>query len=262
MRGVIHPRMRCSTRTRRRGKVTSCVTTQQKIRVVLGEDNYLVREGLERLLTDSDSINVLTCREDMASLIEAIDEFVPDVVVTDIRMPPECVDEGIRVAAWARSAHPGMGVVVLSQYSDPSLSLALLEQGVSGRGYLLKDRVRNIDEFVGAIRAVADGGSVIDPQVVEDMVASDRRRASSKLAELTAREREVLALMAQGKRNAAISRALVITENSVQKYVNTIFAKLQLPIDSDDDRRVRAVLLFLSEQGHAPSTPTGCDRAR
>jgi DNA-binding NarL/FixJ family response regulator len=237
------------------------VAPQQKIRVVLGEDNYLVREGLERLLSDSDSITVLTCREDMTSLMEAIDEFVPDVVVTDIRMPPDCVDEGIRVAAWAHKAHPGMGVVVLSQYSDPSLSLALLERGVAGRGYLLKDRVRDIDEFVVAIRAVAEGGSVIDPQVVEDMVASDRRRAFSKLAELTSRESEVLALMAQGKRNAAIARELVITENSVQKYVNTIFAKLRLPVDSDDDRRVRAVLMFLSEHGHAPAMPTGHEPA-
>jgi DNA-binding NarL/FixJ family response regulator len=231
------------------------MTEGRRIRVVLGEDNYLVREGLERLLAGTDRVDVLACREDLGSLMSAVDEHVPDVVVTDIRMPPTYEDEGIRIAGWARDAHPGIGVVGLSQYSDPSLSMELLARGVAGRAYLLKDRVRDIDEFVAAIETVADGGSVIDPQVVEDMVAAERRRASSRLGELTARERDVLALMAQGKRNGAIARVLVITENSVQKYVNSIFAKLGLTAESDDDRRVRAVLLFLAEQIHDSTPP-------
>jgi DNA-binding NarL/FixJ family response regulator len=225
------------------------------VTVVLGEDNYLVREGVERLLEATGAVRVLACRAELHSLKEAIDQLVPDVVVTDIRMPPTGLDEGVQIARWARDAHPEMGVLILSQYSDPALSVALLERGVAGRGYLLKDRVRDIDEFIAAIRTVAEGGSVIDPQVVEDMVAADRRRASSLLGELTAREREVLSLMAQGMRNGAIARALVITENSVQKYVNAIFGKLGLSGEGDDDRRVRAVLMFLSEHGHRPATP-------
>lgn len=231
------------------------MSEQQPITVVLGEDNYLVREGLERLLSAEGSVAVLACQGDLKSLMATVDELAPDVVVTDIRMPPSLVDEGIRIARWLRDAHPDVGVLVLSQYSDPSLALDLLDRGVAGRGYLLKDRVRDIGEFVSALHTVASGGSVIDPQVVEDMVAVERSRASSKLSELTAREREVLALMAQGKRNGAIAENLVIAENSVQKYVNSIFWKLGLAPDSDDDRRVRAVLLFLSEQGGSPAAP-------
>jgi DNA-binding NarL/FixJ family response regulator len=218
------------------------------IRVVLAEDDLLVREGVRRLLETREGIVVEAAAVDLDSLRQAIEAHAPDVVITDIRMPPEHLDEGIRVAGELRRTRPDVGVVVLSQYAEPSFALGLLEHGARGRAYLLKERVHEIDELVAAVRAVADGGSVIDSRVVESLVAA-QAAGTSRLAELTPRERDVLAEMARGRNNAAIATALVIAENSVQKYITSIFAKLGLAWEQDVDRRVKAVLLYLAEAG-------------
>ena len=227
------------------------------IRIVVGEDDLLVREGLERLLGARPCIDVLEVCADRDGLVRAIAAHQPDVVVTDIRMPPAGLDEGIRVANELRRTRPDVGVVILSQYMDPAFALALLEEGAAGRAYLLKERLHDIDELVAAIRAVAAGGSVIDGRVVEALVAAQTARATSRLSELTPRERDVLAEMARGRNNAAIAAELVITENSVQKYITAIFAKLGLAWEEDVDRRVKAVLLYLAEHGTtaAPDRP-------
>jgi DNA-binding NarL/FixJ family response regulator len=169
-------------------------------------------------------------------------------VVTDIRMPPTGTDEGVRAAEQLRQQHPKTGVVILSQYSDPDYALALLEKGATGRAYLLKERVSDIEQLTNAIREVANGGSVIDPKVVEGLVAAKVRKPQSPLAELTPREREVLGLMAEGKNNAAIASKLFLTERAVEKHINSIFSKLALTEEKDTNRRVRAALLFLSEE--------------
>jgi len=222
--------------------------------VVLAEDNYLVREGVSRLLEAEPDVELVAACEDRDSLLAAIEAEQPDVVLTDIRMPPTEWDEGIRVANELRDTHPEIGVVVLSQFLDPQYALALLDRGADGRAYLLKERVRDLAQLVGAIREVAEGGSVIDSKVVEALVAARSRSEESPLAELTPRERQILEEMAQGKSNAAIAAALVITERSVEKVIHSIFLKLGLTWQPDINRRVKAVLVYLSEEGAQPET--------
>jgi DNA-binding NarL/FixJ family response regulator len=220
--------------------------TALTIRVVLAEDNYLVREGVLRLLEEEDDLEVVAVCEDLPSLEQAIGDQSPDVVLTDIRMPPDNSDEGIQVANRLRATSPDTGVVALSQFAAPEYALALLEEGADGRGYLLKDRVSDAGEIPAAIREVANGGSVVDPKVVEALVGA-RSAKSSPLDELTPRERDTLEQMAQGKTNAAIAASFVITERSVEKIVHSIFQKLGLTWQEDINRRVKAVLLYLAE---------------
>ena len=217
------------------------------IRIVFAEDTYLMREGIRRLLDPEPDIELAALCSDLPSLLEAIEVEQPDVVLTDIRMPPGNLDEGIQVADRLRETSPQMGVVVLSQFAAPEYALALLEKGADRRAYLLKDRIGDTDELAGAIRAVADGGSVIDPRVVATLVAA-RTRTGSPLDELTPRELETLEQMAQGKNNAAIAASLVITERSVEKLVHSILQKLGLSWQEDINRRVKAVLLYLAER--------------
>jgi DNA-binding NarL/FixJ family response regulator len=217
------------------------------IRLVLAEDHYLVREGVRRLLEAQPGLEVVAVCGDLDSLLEAVDREAPDVVVTDIRMPPGHTDEGIQAARRLRETNPGLGVVVLSQYPDPSYALALLETGSAGRAYVLKERVHDLDQLVAAIRAVSEGGSLIDAKVVEGLVADRARPATSPLSELTTREREVLRKMAEGKNNASIGEDLVVTERSVEKVIHSIFMKLGLTWETAVHRRVKAVILYLAE---------------
>jgi DNA-binding NarL/FixJ family response regulator len=217
------------------------------IRLVLAEDHYLVREGLQRLLETRPELEVATACADLESLLAAVDAERPDVVVTDIRMPPGGSDEGIQVAARLRETAPEVGVVVLSQYASPAYALALLEGGSEGRAYLLKERLQDVDQLVAAIQAVAEGGSVIDPKVVEALVAANARGEESPLRELTPRERDVLREMAEGKNNAAIAETLVLAERSVEKVIHSIFMKLGLTWESSVHKRVKAVILYLGE---------------
>ena len=217
------------------------------IRVVLADDHYLVREGVHRLLETEADIEVVAVCDDLESLLEAADAAQPDVVVTDIRMPPGSSDEGIQAAERLRETHPAVGVVVLSQYANPSFALALLEHGSAGRAYLLKERVEDVEQLVAAIHSVAAGGSVIDPKVVEALVAANARAECSPLNDLTPRERDVLREMAEGKNNAAIAAALFLTERSVEKVIHSIFRKLGLGWETTVHRRVKAVILYLAE---------------
>jgi DNA-binding NarL/FixJ family response regulator len=219
------------------------------IRVVLAEDSYLVREGVTRLLGTADDIEVVAACDDYDSLLAAVDSEQPDVVLTDIRMPPTGTDEGIRAAEHLRETNPGTGVVLLSQYADPAYALSFLEKGSERRAYLLKERVSDLDQLRDAIVEVHRGGSVIDPKVVEALVAARSRAAESPITHLTPREREVLEQMAQGKNNAGIAAALTLTERAVEKHINSIFSKLGLSEEPDVHRRVKAVLLFLSAGG-------------
>ncbi len=217
------------------------------IRVALAEDNVLLREGISRLVSANDDFELVGVAADLPQLLRVVSEQAPDVVITDIRMPPTGTDEGIQAAAWIREHHPNAGVVVLSQYTAPAYAVALLEHGSAGRAYLLKEQVASVDELARAIRTVAQGGSVIDPRVVDELVKARSQRHMSPLSSLTARESEILAEMAQGKSNAAIAATLSITERAVEKHTNSIFAKLGLSEEKDVNRRVKAVLLFLSE---------------
>lgn len=216
------------------------------ITVILAEDNLLVREGIVRLLDAHPDIELVTTCVDFDTLVEAVEKEPPQVVLTDIRMPPSDSDEGIRAAARFRDTAPEVGVVVLSQHDEAEYALALLERGSEGRAYLLKERVSEPGQLVGAITAVAAGGSVIDPKVVEALVAARSRGAESPLAILTPREKEVLSEMAQGKTNAAIAESLFLTERAVEKHINSIFTKLDLSFEPDTNRRVMAVLRWLS----------------
>ena len=218
------------------------------VRVVVAEDSLILREGIQELLRSSPGIEVVAACADVDSLLDAVEEYQPEVVLTDIRMPPSGSDEGIRVAATLRESHPEIGVVVLSQFSEPTYVLKLLESGSDGRGYLLKDRVHNRGELVSAIDAVARGGSVIDPKIVEVLVEAKARAESSMLSRLTPREAEVLAEMAQGKSNTAIAESLVLTKRAVEKHINSIFMKLGLAASDDVSKRVKATLLFLAER--------------
>ena len=217
------------------------------IRLVLADDHYLVREGVRRLLETDPELEVAAVCGDLGALLDAVDAKDPDVVVTDIRMPPGNADEGIQAAERLRETHPAVGVVVLSQYADPGYALALLEQGSEGRAYLLKERVEDLEQIVAAIRAVAEGGSVIDPKVVESLVAENGRSEESPINQLTPRERDVLREMAEGKNNAAIAEVLFLTERSVEKVIHSIFLKLGLTWESSIHRRVKAVILYLAE---------------
>lgn len=216
------------------------------IRVVLAEDHYLVREGVRRLLETDPEIEVAAVSDDLESLLAAVDAERPDVVVTDIRMPPEGLDEGVQAAERLRVTHPDVGVVVLSQYAEPRYALALLEAGSARRAYLLKERVEDLAQLVGAIKTVAAGGSVIDPKVVEGLVAAKARAEESQLNSLTPRERDVLREMAEGKNNAAIAATLFVTERSVEKVIHSIFLKLGIAWEPSLHKRVKAVILYLA----------------
>jgi DNA-binding NarL/FixJ family response regulator len=222
------------------------------IRVVVADDSYLLREAVAGLLNATDDLTVVGQCGTLDELLAMVDDEVPDVVVTDIRMPPTGTDEGIRAASLIRARHPGIGVVVLSQYATPSYAIALLEGGSQGRAYLLKDRVARADELAAAVRAVAAGGSVIDPKVVEEVVSARSPAASSPLDRLTPREREILGEIAQGKSNAAIASSLVLSERAVEKHINSILSKLQLSDEPDVNRRVKAVLVYLAQAGGYP----------
>jgi DNA-binding NarL/FixJ family response regulator len=216
------------------------------IRVVLAEDHYLVREGVRRLLETDPEIEVAAVSEDLESLLAAVDAERPDVVVTDIRMPPNGLDEGVQAAERLRVTHPDVGVVVLSQYAEPRYALALLEAGSARRAYLLKERVEDIAQLAGAIKTVAEGGSVIDPKVVEGLVAAKARAEESQMSTLTPRERDVLREMAEGKNNAAIAATLFLTERSVEKVIHSIFLKLGIAWEPSLHKRVKAVILYLA----------------
>ena len=218
------------------------------IRIALGEDSLIVREGIHQVLAVDPDVEIVAAVADQLSLRKACDDARPDVVLSDIRMPPTNTDEGIRLAAELRESHPHIGVVILSQFSDPGYALALLEDGSDGRAYLLKERVHNRAELMAAIRAVAAGGSMIDPKVVEGLVAARSRAQHSPLNELTARELQVLAEIAQGKSNTAIADSLFLTKRAVEKHINAIFWKLGLADAADVSKRVKAALMFLSEE--------------
>ena len=225
------------------------------VRVVLAEDNALLREGISRLVDSEDDLEIAGVASDLPELLSLVEEVLPDVVVTDIRMPPTGTDEGIRAASWIREHHPDVGVVVLSQFTSPIYALALLEAGSAGCAYLLKERVAGADELAQAIRTVAAGGSVIDPLVVDELVRARSSRRPSDLSWLTPRESEILAEMAQGKSNGAIAATLEVSERAVEKHSNAIFSKLGLSEERDANRRVKAVLVYLSEHDGGMSPP-------
>ena len=216
------------------------------VRVVLAEDSLLMREGIISVLALSDEIDLVDSCGNYDELIAAVSEHEPDVVITDIRMPPTQTDEGIRAANEIRKTNPDVGVVVLSQYVEPDYAMTLFDQGSDGRAYLLKERVGDVEELATAVKRVADGGSVVDPKVVDALIEA-RTRTSSVVDRLTERESEVLAEIAKGGTNAAVGEALFISPRSVEKHVNSIFMKLDLSDETDSNRRVRAVLLYLAD---------------
>jgi len=217
------------------------------LRLVLADDHYLVREGTRRLLETQPDVEVVASCGDLDSLLAAVEAELPDVVVTDIRMPPTGTDEGIRAADLLRETHPQIGVVVLSQYAEPRYALPLLEHGTARRAYLLKERVDDVDQLVGAIRTVAEGGSVVDPKVVEALLAEKSRAERSPLHDLTPREQDVLREMASGKNNATIAATLFLTERSIEKVIHSIFLKLGLGWETTVHKRVKAVVMYLAE---------------
>jgi DNA-binding NarL/FixJ family response regulator len=219
------------------------------IRVIVAEDSLLVREGIAKLLEADGDFEVSALVDDLPSLLDAVTSDPPDVVVTDIRMPPTGTDEGVQAATQLRDSHPELGVVVLSQYAEPAYALALLDGGSERRAYLLKERISDPDQLGQAIRDVATGGSVIDPKVVEVLVAARSRARTSPLEHLTPRETEVLAEIAQGKNNAAVGASLGLSERAVEKHISSLFAKLGLSEEPQTHRRVKAVLLYLAETG-------------
>jgi DNA-binding NarL/FixJ family response regulator len=223
------------------------------IRVVVADDNLLVREGVEQVLEGAPDIEVVAVCDDLPSLREAVERTTPDVVLTDIRMPPTSSDEGIRFSRELKETRPTVGVVVLSQYAEPEYALALLEHGSERRGYLLKERVHDRTDVVSAIENVAAGGSVVDPAIIDELVAARAQAPRSPLDDLTPRERDVLGLVAQGKSNAAVAESLVLTKHAVEKHVGSIFLKLGLSEAEDVSKRVMATLVFLSGSGAAGS---------
>jgi DNA-binding NarL/FixJ family response regulator len=224
------------------------------VRVVFAEDNYLVREGTAALLASSDEVDLVATASDLGGLLSAVEAERPDAVLTDIRMPPTNTTEGIDAARKIREQHPDVGVVVLSQYAEEDYAYELLKDGAAGLGYLLKERVADLEEIVRALNEVAKGGSVLDPRVVEALVARKDKLAHSPLAQLTDREREVLGHMAQGQNNSAIARSLFLTERAVEKHINSLFHKLDLSEEPDVHRRVMAVLAFLRDAEHPGSS--------
>jgi DNA-binding NarL/FixJ family response regulator len=217
------------------------------VAIALADDSLIVREGVAQILAAESEMRVVASCGDLPSLLEAVEAERPDVVVTDIRMPPTSTDEGIRLATLLREEHPDIGVVVLSNYAEPAYALALLESGSEGRAYLLKERVHDRAQLVAAIESVAAGGSMLDSKIVEPLVAARLRIERSPVAGLTGREREVLAEIAKGKSNAAIADSLVLTKRAVEKHINSIFLKLNLSDAEDVSKRVKATLLFLAE---------------
>ena len=222
------------------------------VRLVLAEDSYLMREGIRASLALDEGLDLVAACGSYDELLAAVEQFRPDVVLTDIRMPPTQTDEGIRAANLIRDEYPGIGVVVLSQYVEPDYAVRLFAAGSDGRAYLLKERVGDIDELAGAIRRVAEGGSVLDPKVVDALIEGRSREASSVLDRLTEREREVLAEVAKGGSNAAIGEALFISARSVEKHIGSIFTKLDLPETDESTGRVRAVLVYLGALQESP----------
>jgi len=222
------------------------------IRLVLAEDSFLMREGISASIELDDELELVAACGSYDELLAAVGTHRPDVVLTDIRMPPTQTDEGIRAADHIRTEHPEIGVVVLSQYVEPDYAVRLFADGSDGRAYLLKERVGDIAELSAAIRRVAAGGSVLDPSVVDALIEGRASNATSVLDRLTEREREVLAEMATGRSNAAIGANLFISPRSVEKHIGSIFTKLDLPETDDVNRRVRAVLVYLTELQGAP----------
>jgi DNA-binding NarL/FixJ family response regulator len=218
------------------------------IRVVVGEDSAVAREGIQRMLERKEDIEVAAACADAATLRSAIAEHRPDVVITDIRMPPTLTDEGIRIAVELRESAPDVGVVVISQHVEPTYALELLEGGSARRAYLLKERLRDSTELTRAIREVATGGSVVDQLVVDELVRARGARANSPLRELTESETAILAMIAQGLSNAAIAEQLVVTKRAVERHINAIFLKLDLRDAEDVSRRVKAALVYLADQ--------------
>ena len=215
------------------------------LRLIIAEDSLLVREGVAKLLAEQEGVEVVALCADYDELMAAVDDHPADVVLTDIRMPPTGTDEGIRAASELRVTHPELGVVVLSQYAEPEYALALLESGSEGRAYLLKERVSEPDQLLGAVRDVARGGSVVDPKVVEGLVTARSR----------SRQHEVLAEIAQGRNNAAVASTLGLSDRAVEKHINSLFAKLGLSEEPDIHRRVKAVLLYLAEKDEGGTAP-------
>lgn len=216
------------------------------LRVVVGEDSFLMREAITALLNDTVGIDLVAACEDADSLRSAIAREEPDVVLTDIRMPPDHRDEGIKLANELRETRPEIGVVVLSQHAEPLYAVLLFEDGSHGRAYLLKESLRDRDELVRAVVTVAEGGSVVDPLIVEELLELQRRRRDSPLDRLTPRELEILGLIAEGRSNAAIAEKLVVTKRAVERHINSIFLKLNLRESDDISRRVKAALLYLA----------------
>jgi len=217
------------------------------LRVVFADDHYLVREGVSALLAEVEDIELVDVVGDPESLFESVEKHAPEAVLTDIRMPPTHTDEGIQAAKRIRAGHPGTGVVVLSQYVEEDYAFELLADGVTGMGYLLKERVSDVDELVRALREVARGGSVLDPKVVEALLA--RRSSDGPLLGLTDREREVLGVMATGRNNATIAKMLFMSDRAVEKHIGSVFQKLQLTDEHEVNRRVMAVLAYLDASG-------------
>ncbi|MGZ4501478.1 MAG: response regulator transcription factor [Nocardioidaceae bacterium] len=219
----------------------------EPLRVVLAEDSYLVREGTRRLLEDSGEIEVVAAVGNAEELVAAVERLAPDAVITDIRMPPGHGTEGIEAARLLRREHPGLGVVVLSQYSDAAYATELFRDGTEGLGYLLKVSIGELDEILAALRAVVAGRSVVDPGVVERLVEDSVRQVESPLRSLSAREIDVLREMAEGRTNAAIGARLHLSESAIEKYINAIFTKLALGDEPGVSRRVAAVLAYLRD---------------
>jgi DNA-binding NarL/FixJ family response regulator len=218
------------------------------IRVLLADDSYLVREAIAHVLESEPGFELVASVDNGDALLAAVEEEHPDVVLTDIRMPPSGDDEGITVANRLRRTHPDLGVVVVSQYADPRYGLSLLDGGSDRRAYLLKERLHDRRQLVAALEAVVDGGSVVDSKVVEVLIAARVSAEDSPLAELTHRELEILSEIAQGKSNQAIAEELVLTKRAVEKHINAIFLKLGLSRAEDVSRRVKAALIYLAQQ--------------
>jgi DNA-binding NarL/FixJ family response regulator len=222
------------------------------LRVVFAEDNYLVREGTSALLAEVDEIDLVGVVEDPQALLRSVAELQPDAVLTDIRMPPTFTSEGIDAAKRIRIDHPKVGVVVLSQYAEDDLAFELLSDGVAGLGYLLKERISQVDELVRALQEVCRGGSALDPKIVEGLMARRFKESSSPLNALTERERDVLSEMAAGRNNAAIAKTLYLSDRAVEKHIGVVFQKLGLVDEGEVNRRVMAVLAFLDAGGSRP----------
>jgi DNA-binding NarL/FixJ family response regulator len=216
------------------------------LRIVLGEDSYLAREGIMRALEELEGVDVVATCTDLDDLRTTIEAVAPDVVLTDIRMPPTSTDEGIRLAGELRESHPDIGVVVLSQHAEPLYAVSLFEGGSDRRAYLLKERLKDEGELSRALHEVAEGGSVVDPYIVEQLVGARAGDAGSRVENLTARELEILAMIAEGRSNAAIANSLFITTRAVERHINAIFARLELAASSEANRRVQAVLVYLA----------------